>query len=389
MRIDILTLFPGMFTAVTGESIIARALGRDLVNINLHQIRDYTENRQKQVDDYPYGGGMGCVMQAQPLKSCWEHVSSELTGKTRTIYLSPQGKVFSQEDAIRLASNYDNLILVCGHYEGIDQRFIDRCVDEEISIGDYVLTGGEIPAMAVTDSVCRLLPGVLSDEECFVDESHWAGLLEYPQYSRPETWEGMNVPDVLISGNHRDIKNWRRKQSLRRTLTSRPDMFKKLLFDKLDLKLLGELKTEKLSPEADKLLSNIHTGRITVRKSISNDLERITALKRKNSPKTDIGGLTLESLRENGEHFSIYASDLGFCGEAGYTISDGWAELFIFLLPHCRGRGIASYAVQIVIEDALAKVPACRLPVGECTRPIWERLNFEFSENAPPILKLK
>lgn len=385
MRIDILTLFPGMFTAITEESIIARAKNRGLININLHQIRDFTENRQRQVDDYPYGGGMGCVMQAQPLYSCWEYVSGQLNGKTRAIYLSPQGKVFTQEDARRLCRGYDNLILVCGHYEGIDQRFIDRCVDEEISIGDFVLTGGEIPAMAVTDSVCRLLPGVLSDEECFTEESHWAGLLEYPQYSRPEDWMGLKVPEVLISGNHKDIKKWRRKQSLKRTLLSRPDMFKRLLFDKTDLKLLDELKNEELGAEAEQLLIKLHTDRITVRRSIQNDLDRIINLKNELYP-GEYGDITLDSLRENGEHFSIYADSLGFCGEAGYTLTDGRAELFIYLLPHCRGKGIGGFAMQMVISDAFNKTGICALPKGEGRRPIWDRLGFKFAPDSLPLL---
>lgn len=385
MRIDILTLFPGMFAAITEESIIARARNNGLIEINLHQIRDFTENRQRQVDDYPYGGGMGCVIQAQPIHSCWEYVSGQLRGKTRTMYLSPQGKVFTQEDARRLSRDYDNLILVCGHYEGIDQRFIDCCVDEEISIGDFVLTGGEIPAMAVTDSVCRLLPGVLSDEECFTEESHWAGLLEYPQYSRPEDWRGLKVPEVLISGNHQDIKKWRRKQSLKRTLLSRPDMFKKLLFDKTDLRLLDELKSEEQGPEAEQLLGGLHTGRITVRKSIQNDLERIIALKRKLNPEIN-SGITLEGLRENGEHFSIYADSLGFCGQAGYTLMDSHAELFIYLFPHCRGKGIGGYAMQTVIRDAFTKTNTCSLPKGEHERHIWDRLNFKFTQNSPPLL---
>ena len=185
MRIDILTLFPETVGDVLSESILGRAQERGFLTIRTHQIRDYTTNKQNQVDDYPYGGGRGAVMQADPLYRCWAHVCEETGCRPHTIYMSPCGAVFNQDHARRLAADYENLILVCGHYEGIDQRFIDECVDEELSIGDYVLTGGEIAAMAITDAVSRLLPGVLSDPECFQEESHWNGLLEYPQYSRP------------------------------------------------------------------------------------------------------------------------------------------------------------------------------------------------------------
>lgn len=245
MRIDIMTLFPETVGDVLSESIIGRGQERGYVRIECHQIRDYTTNKQNQVDDYPYGGGRGCVMQAQPLYDCWKHICEEAGKRVHTIYLSPCGKVFKQADAIRLRDDYDRLILVCGHYEGIDQRFIDECVDEEISLGDFVLTGGEIAALAVADAVCRLVPGVLPDEECFVNESHWDGLLEYPQYSRPETWNGRSVPPVLLSGHHANIEKWRRKQSIIRTRLRRPDMYEKLEFTtKADKKILAEIEAE-------------------------------------------------------------------------------------------------------------------------------------------------
>ncbi len=226
MRIDILTLFPDTVSAVLHESIIGRAAQKGIVDINCVQIRDFTENKQKQVDDYPYGGGFGCVMMAQPLKSCLDHVMESAENlRSRVIYMSPQGKPYTQETAKRLNRDYDHLVLVCGHYEGVDERFIEQCVDEEISIGDFVLTGGEIAAMAVADSVCRLVPGVLADEQCYTGESHWDGLLEYPQYTRPETWEGRAVPEVLLNGDHARIEHWRRKKQLERTRDKRPDMF--------------------------------------------------------------------------------------------------------------------------------------------------------------------
>ena len=239
-----MTLFPETVGDMMNESVLGRAQERDFIRIEAHQIRDYTLNKQKQVDDYPYGGGRGAVMQADPLYQCWKHLV-DTYGPGRTIYLSPCGATFTQGDAKRLSREHDHLILVCGHYEGIDQRFIDECVDEEISLGDFVLTGGEIPAMAVADAVARLIPGVLPDEECFTDESHWNGMLEYPQYSRPEVWHDRHVPPILRSGNHAAVARWRRKQSILRTRQRRPDLYAKLdLTSKEDRALLAELEEE-------------------------------------------------------------------------------------------------------------------------------------------------
>ena len=244
MRVDILTLFPESLGDVLSESILGRAQERGFIRIEAHQIRDYTASKQCQVDDYPYGGGRGAIMQADPLYRCWEAVCDQAAGPVHTVYLTPCGHTFCQTDAIRL-SGMDNLILVCGHYEWIDQRFIDECVVEEISLGDFVLTGGEIAAMAITDAVCRMVPGVLADPECFEDESHYNGLLEYPQYSRPAVWHGREVPPILLSGNHARVADWRRKQSLRRTRERRPDMYAKLdLSGKKDKKLLREMEEE-------------------------------------------------------------------------------------------------------------------------------------------------
>ena len=245
MRIDIMTLFPDSLLSVLHESILGRAQAKGLITIEAHQIRDFTTNRQNQVDDYPYGGGHGAIMQADPLYNCWCHILDEIGGPAHTIFMSPCGKTFTQSDARRLAE-YDNLLLVCGHYEGIDQRFIDECVDEELSLGDFVLTGGEIPAMAVADAVCRLIPGVLGDEACFTEESHWDGLLEYPQYSRPEVWHERQVPPVLLSGHHANMAHWRRKQAILRTRERRPDMYEKLTFGttKQEKKFQAEVEAE-------------------------------------------------------------------------------------------------------------------------------------------------
>ena len=246
MRIDIITLFPDTVNAVLHESILGRAAKKGIIEINCIQIRDYTENKQNQVDDYPYGGGFGCVMMAQPLKSCLDNIMSTTQSlRSRVIYLSPQGQTYNQETAKRLKRDYDHLVLVCGHYEGVDERFIEQCVDEELSLGDFVLTGGEIAAMAVADSVCRLVPGVLADEQCYTGESHWDGLLEYPQYTRPEVWEGRAVPEVLLKGDHARVEQWRRKKQFERTMTKRPDMFEKLrVTDKNDLRLLAEIQKD-------------------------------------------------------------------------------------------------------------------------------------------------
>ncbi len=226
MKIDIMTLFPEMCMAMFSESIIAKGIENGLVSIKCHQIRDYTTNKQCQVDDYPYGGGGGMLMQADPLYRCHKAILDEYGEEhIHTIYMSPCGVRFDQQHAKRLAG-LSHFILVCGHYEGVDQRFIDECVDEEMSIGDFVLTGGEIPACAIADTVCRLVPGVLADTESFTNESHWDGLLEYPQYSRPAVWHDRAVPEILLSGHHANIQKWQREMSIRRTAERRPDMLK-------------------------------------------------------------------------------------------------------------------------------------------------------------------
>jgi tRNA (guanine37-N1)-methyltransferase len=237
MRIDILTLFPQMCEAVMSESIIGRARNSGKVEINFHQIRDFAINRHNQVDDTPYGGGMGMIMSADPIYNCYKSLYNEDEEKPHLVYLSPKGKTFNQAKAIEL-SKLPRLVLLCGHYEGIDERVIEEIVDEEISIGDFVLTGGELPALTVADAVCRMLPGVLSDEICFSEESHFEGLLEYPQYTRPAEWMGKAVPEVLLSGNHKNIDNWRRCKSLLVTMEKRPDMLTIENVSEKDKKLL-------------------------------------------------------------------------------------------------------------------------------------------------------
>lgn len=243
MRIDILTLFPEMCQTVMNESIIGRAQRAGKVEIVCTNIRDFAGNKHNKVDDTPYGGGMGMIMAASPIYNCYKSLYNEDEEKPRLIYMSPKGKTFNQQKAIEL-SKLDRVVLLCGHYEGIDQRVIDEIVDEELSIGDFVLTGGEIPALTVADAVCRMLPGVLSDDICFEEESHFAGLLEYPQYTKPAEWMGKAVPEVLLSGNHAKIDEWRRVQSILTTLERRPDMLKKEDLSAKDLKAIRKYMEE-------------------------------------------------------------------------------------------------------------------------------------------------
>ena len=224
MRIDILTLFPEMCEAVLNESIIGRARKAGFVEIETHQIRDFTEDKHGRVDDAPYGGGMGMIMQPQPIYDCFLSLCETLGKRPHLVYLSPQGKPLTQERVKELAK-LDNLALLCGHYEGVDERLLEEIVDEEISIGDYVLTGGELPALVLADAVARMLPGVLATDESFTDESHYSGLLEYPQYTRPPEWRGRQVPHILLSGHHANIEAFRREQALFRTKEKRPDLY--------------------------------------------------------------------------------------------------------------------------------------------------------------------
>ena len=226
MRIDIITLFPEMCEAVLSESIIGRARKNGAVEINCKQLRDFAFDKHRRVDDAPYGGGMGMLMMAEPIALCFEDICREVGGRPHFIYMSPQGKTLTQK-RVRELSQLENICLLCGHYEGVDERLIEEYIDEEISIGDYVLTGGELPALVLADSIARMLPGVLSSDECFELESHFNGLLEYPQYTRPSVWHGKEVPEVLLSGHHKNIEQFRREQSVIRTAAKRPDLIEK------------------------------------------------------------------------------------------------------------------------------------------------------------------
>lgn len=225
MKISIMTLFCEMCERVLSESIIGRARQAGLIDVSCIDIRDFADNKHNRVDDAPYGGGNGMIIQAQPVYDCYQSLCKD-GKKPHLIYLSPKGKTFTQKRAVEL-SKMDNIALLCGHYEGVDQRVLDELVDEEISIGDFVVTGGELPALLVADAVCRLVPGVLSNDECFTDESHFDGLLEYPHYTRPAVWHDKAVPEVLLSGHHENISKWRMQQSVEVTKLKRPDMYEK------------------------------------------------------------------------------------------------------------------------------------------------------------------
>lgn len=232
MRVDIATLFPEMCQNVLDQSILGRAAQKGFIETHCHQIRDYTKNKQRQTDDYPYGGGCGMVMNAQPIADCLRDIiAKNITqgrAKPHIIFLTAGGARFDENHARRLAS-YDNITLVCGHYEGMDERVIEKFADEEISIGDYILTGGELASLVVADAVLRLQDGVLAEERGYQEESYWDGLLEYPQYTRPEVWEEMEVPPILRSGNHGEIAKWRAAQGRERTKKRRPDLWKQYL----------------------------------------------------------------------------------------------------------------------------------------------------------------
>jgi tRNA (guanine37-N1)-methyltransferase len=247
MRIDILTLFPEMFVGPFSESILKRAAEKGLIEIHLHQIRDYTHDKHHAVDDTPYGGGAGMVMKPEPVFEAVEAVKGMAEGEARVILLSPSGKLFTHGVADELATK-QRLILIAGHYEGFDER-VRSFIDDEISIGDYVLSGGEIPAMVIVDAVSRLVPGVLGSDESHIEESHSQGLLEYPHYTRPPEFHSMAVPEVLLSGNHAQIAKWRRKESIKRTLERRPDLLEDAGLSKSDLKLLSEIKADMEQPK--------------------------------------------------------------------------------------------------------------------------------------------
>lgn len=239
IKFDVLTIFPDMFEAVLGDSITGRAREKGLIEMNFINIRDFSKDKHRKTDDYPYSGGGGMLMTPQPIYDAYMSIAGDCDKKPHTVFLSPQGAVFNQKKAIEL-SEKEHIVFLCGHYEGVDQRVLDMIVDEEISIGDFVLTGGEIPAMAVIDSVSRMIPGVLAQESSYQNESHFSGLLEYPQYTHPQEFMGVKIPDVLISGHHKNIEIWKRQQALLATKKKRPDMLDTAELSKDDIAFLEQ-----------------------------------------------------------------------------------------------------------------------------------------------------
>lgn len=242
MRIDVLTIFPEVIQCGVDYSIVKRAQDKDLLSVSVHNIRDFTTDKHRSTDDAPYGGGAGMVMTPEPIFSAAEHVKNEYwTEQSRIILTSPQGEVFTQAKAVELAA-CPHLVFICGHYEGVDERVREHLVTEELSIGDYVLTGGELPALVILDAVIRLIPGVLGAEQSALEESFSDGLLEYPQYTRPADFRGWTIPEVLLSGHHAEIAKWRRRESLKRTLERRPDLLEAADLSDADRRFLEELK---------------------------------------------------------------------------------------------------------------------------------------------------
>lgn len=243
MHYHVLTLFPEMIEQGMGTSIMGRAMEQGLIQLTATNIRDFSTNKHMKVDDYPYGGGAGMVMQAEPVYGAWKHVTESIGYKPRVIYLTPQGKVFQQSMGEDFAKEQD-LVFLCGHYEGIDERVLEEVVTDYVSIGDYVLTGGELPALVMMDAISRFVPGVLNNEESAEFDSFHDNLLEYPQYSRPAEWMGKKVPDVLLSGHHANIEKWRREQSILRTLRNRPELLEDAVLSKKEKQYLDQLRRE-------------------------------------------------------------------------------------------------------------------------------------------------
>ncbi|MCR5742606.1 MAG: tRNA (guanosine(37)-N1)-methyltransferase TrmD [Lachnospiraceae bacterium] len=241
MKFHVMTLFPDMIREGLDNSITGRAIEKGLIDVETVDIRDYSHSKTRRVDDYPYGGGAGMVMQAGPVVECFEDLKKRIPGDCPVIYMTPQGRVFNQKIAEELAQ-YEDVVFLCGHYEGIDERALELIVTDNISIGDFVLTGGELPAMMMIDCISRLVPGVLNNDSSAEIESFHDNLLEYPQYTRPEEFRGMKVPEVLLSGHHANIERWRREQSIERTLKSRPDLLENANLDKKDIEYLQNIR---------------------------------------------------------------------------------------------------------------------------------------------------
>ncbi|MBM6899745.1 tRNA (guanosine(37)-N1)-methyltransferase TrmD [Gemmiger formicilis] len=353
MRIDIVTLFPELCDSFLSASILGRARAKNLFEAHCHQIRDYTTNKQKQTDDYPYGGGCGMVLYAQPIADCLRAVQRQCAeqgrGNPHVVFLTAAGQPYNEETAKRLA-RYDAVTLVCGHYEGIDQRVIDAFGDEEISIGDYVLTGGELASLVVADSVLRLQPGVLAEEKGYQDESYWDGLLEYPQYTRPEVWEGRAVPPVLLTGDHQKIDAWREAQSRTRTRLRRPDLYEQWCdthpLTELPKWKRGEnMRLVKTDDQWDQAARLFAEGRYAVCEKVSTALY-LDTLTPENCRKE------LLQDRENGWAFYLHYTKNVADGMVGVCHKTGRIS-HLFVTAESRGRGIGSK----MLDFARKKLP--------------------------------
>lgn len=353
MRIDIVTLFPELCDSFLSASILGRARAKNLFEAHCHQIRDYTTNKQKQTDDYPYGGGCGMVLYAQPIADCLRAVQRQCAEQGRekphVVFLTAAGQPYNEETAKRLA-RYDAVTLVCGHYEGIDQRVIDAFGDEEISIGDYVLTGGELASLVVADSVLRLQPGVLAEEKGYQDESYWDGLLEYPQYTRPEVWEGRAVPPVLLTGDHQKIDTWRGAQSRTRTRLRRPDLYEQWCdthpLTELPKWKRGEnMRLVKTDDQWDQAARLFAEGRYAVCEKVSTALY-LDTLTPENCRKE------LLQDRENGWAFYLHYTKSVADGMVGVCHKTGRIS-HLFVTAESRGRGIGSK----MLDFARKKLP--------------------------------
>ncbi|MBI4824359.1 MAG: tRNA (guanosine(37)-N1)-methyltransferase TrmD [Nitrospirae bacterium] len=243
MDLAVITLFPEIFNSYLKESIIGRAIHKGIIKINIFSLRDFARDKHRTVDDYPYGGGPGMVIKPEPLSDAISHVKAD-GRETLTVMLSPQGRLFTEQEAVSLSKEQRRVLLIAGRYEGIDERVRESLCDDDLSIGDYVLTGGELPALVIVDAIVRLIPGVLGDEDSLKAESFMWGILDYPHYTRPSEWKGLKVPDVLLTGNHKQIERWRRKSALRRTLRKRPDLIVKANLSDEDYRLISEIKEE-------------------------------------------------------------------------------------------------------------------------------------------------
>lgn len=388
MNFHVMTLFPDMVKNGLMTSIIGRAVENNYITVNTYDIRDYTTDKHRKVDDYPYGGGAGMLMQAQPVFDCAKAVKERIGHETRVIFMTPQGRTFNQRIAEELAKEED-LVFLCGHYEGIDERVLEEIVTDEISIGDYVLTGGEMAAMIVIDAVSRLVPGVLSNEDSGVIESFSGNLLEYPQYSRPEVWMGKSVPEVLLSGNHKEIEKWRLETAKERTLNKRPDLYKKY---ERECEIIKYLNSEK-AINAD-MTEAIRLNRLRIIYDSNDVIALIDIGKTKISlyAKDDKGiGEFYDFAKENGfigVPVLLRGTDAGPLLDRGYKLTGEFKEV-----AYTRGVPIATKEVTDEVTDNIrseindlllsGELPIKLVPFGDVeTLAVYEKLQFRISKKS-------